>query len=426
MLNFDNVVIDILTEEPINTASVQQPSAAGTTNTSSPLQKPDWFKDVLDLHSKLFETDIPDDAKLRSIYAIATKRPSKNDVLPIIKYIRILDVLTTIYGTLPDRPKSLEQFYEQTKEAPIGTEIYNKFKNLTSETKNTWDISNSLVRTAYNLALADADKSAAVALMTYKNLPVLETVKKIVAKRVSVADRILNLKSPTQPFTNLITDIFNNPEDYKAGRKKVSGDFFNIVDDLYVQNLFTVGLAAKEFYKSELARLQADEEEGIEQAPEQEQVNAGLNLFDTYYDSILVSEIGAMALPTVAQNIGRNIRGIGQAVAQGAKQGVKMLRRGERLAKDPKYKQRYENLRKKINVDRAAYEAFLNGKPITYGSGKTTGTYNIAYISQLDTPEAQNLINALKGIAEYIRKGVGAGQVVKGVTSLGAGIGPVG
>jgi len=404
MLNFRDVVTDILFEEDPqnNNPGTVPPPPTAVDNT--PVVKPAWFQEILNKHKELFDTDIPDDKTLRTIYAIAIKRPSKNDILQVIKYVRILDILATLYTTLSSRPKDLKTFLEQAKDSELGVQISNELKRLNPDQKDSWEITNGLVRNAYNLAREDADKAAAVALGTYNNQSVLEATKQMVAKRTNIWDRILSVKSPTQPFTNLITDIFRYPEEYMAGRKKVTGDFFEIVDNLYVQSLFRVGLAAKEFYGAELARLEL---EGSQ--TNAEPVNANYNLFNTYYNTVVLNELGV--LPTIARGVGR---------------GAKLLRQGERLARDPEYRRRYNDLKKRAKQNQRAYDDFLKGGNITNSEGKTLGPYTIKYISQIDTTEAQNLINALKGIAEYVRKGIGAGQAIKTASSLGVGMGAVG
>lgn len=421
MFKFSDVVKDVLFEVD---GAPETPTAAALTpepTNTGPLQKPEWFTKILEKHKELFNTDIPDDRTLRTIYAIAIKRPSKSDILQVAKYVRILDVLTNIYNTLPDRPKNIATFFDKSKDSEAGIQLANEISKVSQENKYTWEIENGLVRNAYNLARSDADKNAAVALATYNNQSILETTKQIVTKRTSVWDRIINIKSPTQPFTLLITDIFKYPEDYMAGRRKVSGDFQEIVDGIYPQNLFNVGLAAKEFFAAEIARLKMEPSENEEPT----QQNASLNLFDSYVDAVLIKEKGVV--PTLVQ---------------GARRGLKLLRQGERLGNDPEYRQRYTQLKNRLKQDMANYVHFLKGEPIEYkkldAEGKETGQigttvpqqYTIGQISKLETPEAQNLITALRGIAEYVRKNIGLGQAVKRTAgALGAlrtGMGPVG
>jgi hypothetical protein len=295
---------------------------------------------------------------------------------------------------------------------------------------------------------------AAVALQTFNNLSVLETVKQIVKRRTNILDRLANFKSLTQPFTNLITDIFKTPEPYSSGAKKVTSDFFNVVDSMYITSIIETAVAAKDFFKADVASKKVSPEQADDQNQtgnqnqQQNQTNNqnqqqtqtnnlinpnqefsdSLNLFDTYINSILVNEVGV--LRTAANAIGRGIQQAGKAIGK----------QGRLTQADPKVLQRYEQYKEKLKNDQANYDAFLNGKAIQYkiddpSTGQesnnlgTAGPYTIGVISKIETTEAKNLVNALKKIAQYTRKGIGLGQAVsKTAGALGAlrvGMGPV-
>jgi len=443
MFKFSDIVVNILLEVgPSQSSSPASNPPATSNNNNNNNQIPQWLQEIFKKHKEIFYAE-PTIETINQIFPVVVKRPSESDVTNNMQYVRILDILTRIYDSIKtDKPKDPIGFLNAIKDpnsegGKTGISILNSIKNITPDKKQTWDILNGEVRNAWNLARAAADKMGAAALSTYNNQSILETTKQIVAKRIKVFDRLVKLKSPTQPFTNLITDIFKYPEQYIAGQKRVSSDFEQIVDNLYVQNLFKVGLATKEFFGSEIARLKLQSKpEQKQSAPEQMDAEtqqlvttmASLNLFDKYTNAILVNEVGV--LPSIARN-----------VVQGVQRGAKILQQGERLARDPQYKQRYERLKQRVKQDAANYMAFLQNKPVEYReldaqekeTGKTGKTdprqYTIGRISKLETPEATNLITALRNIAEYVRKRVGAGEMAsrlgKAAGALTSGIGPV-
>lgn len=452
MLNFNSVVTEVLLEG-VNDA-------------------PKWLQDVMKKHAQLNLGPI-DDAKYNAILAVAF-RPIQNRIKTaewksVENAWRILD--------------AIELYKEQTGQTGLkgtnrgiladdkegkGQQIADGINQYTSAAQ--WqEPQASVVSSTYYAVKEEHDKMAKVALSTFNNKSVLETVKEIVKRRTNIFDRISNLKSISQPFTQLITDIFKTPAQYASGAKKVSSDYFNIVDSLYVTNIIEVAQYAKEFFKAEIAGKKVSPQDtdntqntnntttpkpnptnpppnapplpGSQNTQQTSSgpvpdsrlpssyanvpITQGLNLFDTYLNSVLISETNILqkAASRVGQAISQSTVGRGaQALNRGVQRAGKALMKGEReLRMTPQAKQRYEQYKKHLEQDQANFEAFLNGKVVKYkvinpetgqetGEVKDAGPYTVGYISQMNTPEAINLINALKKIAEYTSKGVGAGE----------------
>ena len=484
MFDFKDIVTDILLE--VETAGGAPPPAGNPLQTDDandqqqqPATAPDWIAKILKKHTDLGFANIQyNDPYFKKIVQVVF-RPNQNrladkEVEGVYDGVRILDALER-FKKSSNNPKQKDPtagMNSFTNEADKGNNIASEIEKYQSGQQ--WVPIDSDVSYAWGKVLQGHDKLAAVALQTYNKLSVLETVKQIVKKRTNITDRISSLKSLTQPFTNLITDIFKTPEPYSSGQKKVTSDFANIVDSLYITDLISVALAAKELFKTEIGskKLQSTEPETGNQNQQQTQqqstepetgnqnqqqnqqqtqtsqggvssttvprnssgvstrttygnvVGDGLNLFDTYINSVLIQELGA--LKTIGQAIGKGVQQVGKTAKY--------------IQASPEVKQRLGRVKQRLQQDQANYDAFINGKQIQYKTidpktGKdtetigTTGPYTIEVISKMGTTEATNLINALKKIAQYTRKGIGLGQAVsKTAGALGAlrvGMGPV-
>jgi len=443
MFNFTDVVSDILTEQPVPGISVPDPAAEQTL--------PDWLQSIVKKHTELF-ADVPVN-KIDNLFLIANKRPrpSSEEIRNNIEAVRIIDIIRRLINTMPDpKPKTYAEFLDKLKlpnTEKEGKNINNNAQKLDANTKYNWEIQDTDIHNQYNIARAESDKAGAVSLATYNGLSILEATIQIVKKRTDIWNRIAKLKSPIQPFVNLITQIFTYPEQFMSGQRKVSGDFYEIVDNLYPESLFKVGLAAKEFFAAEIGRLKLDTTD--QQPPQTAQqtqttqqpttgpvpdsrlpssyanvpITQGLNLFDKFIDSVLIKEKGI--IPTIQQ---------------GARYIGRKLRQRERQYLDPKFRQRYESIKNKLKQDTANYLKFIKNEQIEFKKidtdGKETDTdkaprvYTIGQITKMETTEAINLITALRNISEYTRKRLGAGQALsKTAGALGAlrtSMGPVG
>jgi hypothetical protein len=441
MFNLTDLVSDILLE------------IDGTAQGQPVPQTPKWLTDLINHHNKIFGTNIQIN-ELNSLYGIgvAESRVNQKDMPVLSKSIHLLVVLRSIIAnntaTKTTRPKTLQQFISQFPDGDNQSiQVTTTADVLKLQNEDQWKIEDfdAVVAKAYQTWLEEANKMTSAALETYGNEFILPAVQKIIANRISVWDRLTRLKSPTQPFTNLITDVFKYPKEYIAGKRKVSGDFPDIVDDLYLQNLFSVGLEARNFFAAEILRLktQPDDQAGSEtdnqqQNQNQQQTNTNpqnlinpnqefsdsLNLFDTYYNSILIQE-GPIG------NFVQNVKNVAGAVKGGIKQAVQ--------TKNPQaFKQEFQKLQEDLNN----LMFFVTGKSIKYKkinpdtleeTGQTGDTdpknYTVSSIMKMKSQEAINLIRALRDIAMYTKKKTGAGQAIgKAAGALGAlrvGMGPV-
>lgn len=433
MLNFNNVVTNILTEA---------------------IATPKWYKDVIDNFVQATNIQVdssvpPTDNDLRKTLQIAIKGETGN-VSPqqiAISCLALFDLFVQLTAT--QWGANWKKGGTLTLENFIGSvdvndpEIKAILDNWTDLTSLQWNDYKPQTRNGSEVkrkAEKEIDTLGAAALTTYNNLSIIETVVQIVKKRTNFFDRISNLKSLSQPFINLIRDIFKFPEQYSSGQKKVSSDYFNIVDNLYVTELFKIALYAKDFFQSEIAskKMQLSQPNSQNQTtpptptptnpppgappvpgtpPAPFRGRAGtynlsdnLNYFENYVADILLNEVGMIR--TAAQAIGRGAQKIGKTITK----------KGRITQLDPETRKRYEEYKKRLKGDQANYDAFLSGKQIQYRTidpatnketnepPKTAGPYTIGVISKIDTDEARILIRALQGLAQYTSKGVGAGE----------------
>ena len=434
-IDFTDIVSDILLEGEVTGA-------------------PKWLNEVIKQHDNLFKTNISDNDLQTAFNKSGPGYVAQQEIPNIQSFIRLIAVLNNLYkNSKTNKPTDLTTFYNTFPDTGdskaiqnILTDTIKKFNN-----KSDWTIAkfDSGLADIYDKWLGVADQQAKVALETYNNDYILPATQKIITKRTSFFDRIARLKSPTQPFTNLIVDVFKYPEEYISGTRKVTQDFPDIVDNLYVTSLFNVGLAAKNFFAAEITRLKTENNTNNSQnnSPPQQQTNnqnqqqtgnqnqqqtqtsqgdisrttvprgssgvstrttytnAGLNLFDTYFNSVLIQE------GPVGQAV-QFLRNVGGATKAASLSPIKQ----------------FPEVFKKTFKDNANLMNFVTGKPVQYkrvdANGKeisgsdSTGTtnpenYSIVNISKMETTEAVELIKALRSIAEYTRKGVGAGERLK-------------
>ena len=460
MFSFSDTVASILLEAP------PVPGA----------KKPKWLEDIIKKHAALGLGDVDDntyDRILAAVFRPNQNRFTDNELENTYNVRRIVDALEQYKQGTGDQ-KTLNRDIINSSEPgdlQVGNKIAQKIQAYSSSEQ--WKLENPLTSSNYPRVEDKYDKMSAVALDTFSNKSIFDTVVEIVKRRTNVFDRISNLKSLTQPFANLILDIFRSPDEYIAGQKKVSADFFNIVDNLYVTSLFQIGKAAKDFYATQITRLKIeptkespDEQAkrirsnvGRTQAGSQSSgysqwaqnagkppssstqwtgtqgtttqtgpgrtnttyrpVNSSLNYFEQLINVILLNEVGfAQTIAQGAQNFGSNIKTASQAVSS------------------PQNRQLFMQIYKKVRADQANYTNFITNKPIQYKSvdsntGKETGTtghtdpnaYTIGEIKKMESPEARALIKALQSIANYTRKGVGAGQRLAGANQVLGAIG---
>lgn len=432
--------------------------------------------DELDFSNKKFNNN---DTSLNDIFTVVAGKNyvADNDVKNNLGDVRVIDILQTLYDTTNNKTtyKTWEQFKEllnkDTNEnyIKILNNYQNKINSLTLVNKEDWPILHVQVKRAYENALKEVASLGEKALQgdgELSNSSVIDAVQKIVNRRIGVFTRMAKLKSPKQPFTILINDIFKTPELYLTGSKKYSSDFA-AVDKLYIEDLIKIAIAAKEFYADEVVKLKT---QSPEQSPDDPQgrlpgfENTSLNLYDTFVNSVLVE----MALKSQTQ--------IGGEIASGARAPVQVM--GTKYPggsfSSQEYNRQFDNKLRQTGQEPESYRnqeigqepsktinpsiikqledkalqdvpnriRFLTGIPVQYlvvdETGKDTQQkgvidsskeYNIGSILKINSPKSQNLINALGAIAQYSKTRPGAGEIAsKTAGALGAlrvGMGPV-
>lgn len=444
MFNFEGLVSNVLLEQD--------------------QQLPDWFNKIIKKHDEVFGTNISD-GELNTLWSLVAGKSyvADRDIASNFQLARIIDLLSRLYNIIKSKNTNIqgkptwEEFKSYLNSSSFavqeGNKMFEAIKNATPATKELWQPLDPSVRRGYEKALADGDKLSSAALTTYDGSSVVQAVQQIINKRINVFTRVAKLKNPKTPFSNLIQDVFKQPELYLSGQKKYSSDF-EAIDDLYIKDIIKVAMAAKDFYASEIAKLkmqQTEEQTNILDAqmrlPGFE--NTSLNLFDKFVDSMLVEN---NPLPSHYQNIQiappqqQRTRASRPSQPRDPRTGRYTSTRQQNQSQAQQQNQPQQQFNK-VTFDKL-YDAalkdvlnrlnFLSGKPVTYtkvdNDGKETGQqgttdpakYTIGNIRKMESNEARELVNALQDIALYTKKRPGAservGQRLQALGSAGSNI----
>lgn len=416
MYDFFDLVSNILTEE----------DAATNTGTKTVLQP--WLNDILKKHNELFGTTINiDDLSTGNniITALKASYASEQVALQNIEYIRLLDFFQQLYNQIKDKPTTWPEFVKAVNTdtfAEFGQKYLQSIKDLNQDSRIQWDVADAKIRKAWNQAQTAADKMAAVALSTYNASSVIDAVNKIVSRRIDTYTKVTKLKkfSAIAPFSNLITDVFTNPEQYASGAKKYPSDF-EAADQFYFKDLIGVALAAKEFYATEITKLKL-------QQLETSSLQKSHNRFKDILNELSSAEIAAggrrvYTPPTQQQQ-------------QQQQQNTQTSQQIDKNIQNKIYQEALNDTKNRIS--------FLKGGRVQYeivdGQGKSTGViktidpskYTVGNIRKIETTEAKTLIAALEKISMYVSKekeGAGgrlqsAQQALAGIAGLG-GVGDI-
>jgi hypothetical protein len=483
-INFRDLVSDILVEQQPLDATAAPANTAETGTTALP----PWFIDILKEFDRIQGSDYAvtnNETKLKEIFQKAAKqRLSVPDVKAVgLPYAFILELLHTLWVSMPDHTsnvKTWETFVSKLNEKKLISKLISKGDTIKNQWKevqegaqlNASNIGNADIKNIYEAVMKEVASLGEKALQgdsELSNSSVIDAVQKIVNRRIGVFTRIAKLKNPKQPFTNLITDIFKTPELYLTGSKKYSSDFAAI-DQLYIQDLIKIAIAAKEFYAAEVTRLKTQtpnsnnktsNEDDLVSNMQQGQVDqatttddgwevvaSSLNLYDKFVNSILTEmPVSSYTTSTGAFDQSKYNTWFDQKLKQ-AGQEPESERVKQLAQQQPEQQSKGINpsvikqLKDKALQDVPNRMNFLTGIPVQYivvdENGKDTDQkgvidsskeYNVGGILKMQTPEAQNLIQALGLIAQYTKKRPGAGEIAgKAVGALGAlstGMGPV-
>lgn len=387
MYNFNELVDSFLIEaDPVSSA-------------------PQWLADLIKKYNELYgkqgETVSLSDVETK-IGPLFKGYITPDKLISIgLERAKIVDVLRRIYETIPSSKKP--NTFETLKTAADATEaskIVGELANI--KTPNDWQIKDTILLKAYETASQGVDRASAVALETYNQYTIFNTVQEMIKRRTNAFDRISSLKSPTTPFKNLLIDIFKTPEQYLSGQKKVTSDWSNIVDGVYITTICNIALNTKDLFQSLL------------QPPTQQTTNAANK-------------------QSVARNVRSNI-GRSQAASRTSNFNTFSQQPQPVNASLEYFTQLVEQLLdeqtpgKDYTKDQAAYTNFyINGiLPDDIANSKDENNkqiiYNIKKINELLTPEAKKLIASLRDIAQYEKKKAGTGERIAGAQQALQGI----
>jgi hypothetical protein len=406
MLDFDKLVDSFLLEQDLDA----EPTPQEATNSIETIKKQPWFTTLKNKHAALQFTKIDDVLENDIIQTSLRNYLTEIDIQRVIGGVRILDTLEQIFNTRKTGTNKVG--YVNTPEfTESGAKIAATINSYTRA--DQWKIVDAEVKKQYDKAKGTLDKQASIALDTYNNLSIIEGVIQIVKRRTDILSRAMNLKSVTQPFANVITDIFKFPEQYLSGQKAISTDFSEMVDKLYASDLINIAVKAKDFYAAEIANLELSAQTTSETNTNAGEIARNAVGFESKTFCDIASDIlhEYNALETTKQQINK---------------AAKVTKRAINWATDPKYREKYNSLKKKIKQDTQNYLNFITNKPVQYkattidgeesGDVKTTAPnlYTIGKIKNIETPEAIALITALRGVAQYDRTKPGVGERMAG------------
>lgn len=401
MFNFNEIVDTLLLEEPAVPATTGTP--ATVTNTSK-----QWINDLIKKYNELYSSkgDTAKAEDLVKLWPLVKKGYiTDSEIVSIgIERAKLLDVLRQIFNSSPFKTKKPSTYEELINvDDNVATSIVDKIKNIKSASE--WSILDGDVSRAYNTAVQGADRAGAVALETYNQLTIFNTVQEMVKRRTNVYDRISALKSPTAPFKALLSDIFKTPEQYLSGQKKITSDWSNIVDGVYVTTICNIALNTKNLFQSLL------------QSPPQQ---------NTDNKQLIARNVRANVGRSQAASRTSNFTNFSQQPVNASLEYFSQL--VEHILTEQNAPTSATQPVKDYTKDESAYTNFyVNGiLPADIISSKDENNkqivYNIKKISELVTPEAQKLIASLRNIAHYEKQKPGAGERIAGAQQALQGI----
>jgi hypothetical protein len=395
-------------------------------------ETPDWYKDIINRFRETTGasgiTDVvPPTGDLLKTLQIAIKGDVGN-VSPkqiSINLLSLFDLFVALSET--GWGKQLRKASTHTVESFI-TDPNGGYNNPeTGQIINTWLDGNIYLWAEYSpitrngnevqrKAQGETDVLGKVALQTLNNQTILGATQAIVAKRVNALEAISSLRFGN--FNNLIKDIFNRLPGYVSGSIKITKDFDNLVDDLYVADIYSIAAYSAFFYDSEIDRLkgisntpspvtstlkpQTPQGIGDTEGQQLASIMSSLNLTDKYVSRGLLKEESTAAVIAAA------------LAATGVTTAV--INRIKKRPYDPGFMNFIEN-------------GIINYKAGSEPPVTSETKYTIEEIQKIQTQEARDLIRKLQNIAQYTKKKPGAGEVLgKAAGALGAlstGMGPV-
>jgi len=439
MLDFNEIINNFLLEaDPV------------TSNT-----QPQWFTDLLATYNKLFKENIDKNFVATKIYPAVVKRTDRGDITAMgINRARILDFLKPLFDKQEEKKKlgDLNLFLAKVDDTDETAKA--KIKEIQKyKTSTDWNITYGEVLNAYNGAIEQVNTTSAIALETFNQLSVFNTVQEIVKRRTSVFDRVASLKSPTAPFKNLLQDIFKTPELYLSGQKEITSDWNSIVDNLYITTICEIALDTKKLFLSLIRPPEVVPEPEI--APDGKikiktkktpvdgdvvVVNKGKpNQKEYLYDKgkwISYNETTKTWDVDTKRSASRAFNRL--PVNAGLELFAKLVEQvlfevsTDTSTTTPATTTSSISTPKDYTKDEAAYNKFyLDGiLPVDILRGKDESgkpiVYNIKKISELPTPEAQDLITNLRRISHYEKTKPGAGERLAGVSQAAGALASLG
>jgi len=279
MFNFEKIVGNLLGE-------AAPPPTPAPTPTPAPAKSPDWWNRVI----KVFNTansgtgiSIPENSLPSGDLATSLNSAlgSSSNISPssyTASYIPIMDLfrsilkantkifggatgncnvfinkIATLYTTDPGSNivKTIESWL---KRKDLSVQSYGSGGTFLSKDVEAAEIKRK----------KDVDVAGDVAITTIQGYCILPAVQTIVNRRTTVVARAAALKGLSNPFANVLYNIFNKTYLYVSGQAPISNDWGKVVDgNLYVKTIIMIAIYARLFYES-LKCYREDIEQGGE------------------------------------------------------------------------------------------------------------------------------------------------------------------
>jgi hypothetical protein len=431
------------------------------------------IRELFDAYKQTYSgTNIAADPNLENQLILITggKRINARDIQ--VPFLPILDAFGVIYNALSDADFPGGSKNKATLQQVIDVILSGKPDNLVQIIKDRADKIREMQKTsndpldyepidprigpARRTILSETDKASQIAIESLSNETIHGAVTKIVAKRVAVVDRLMSVKGIKKPFqTSLLRPLFSEYKKYTTGGgifyNKIPGDFSKVVDQLSITKLINVAILAGDYY---LALLQqhvtapsTDREEALKAGFKPETVAAvlgpqqgtppssaptpptvqgdSIQTFNQLIDDLLCE----MPLQTAADLAMQNTSSATQQPNNQQTQAPQnQAPQNQNQNQDQKQttltKQEYDQIASKIgNTQMPDYVQFLEKGISQY---LPDNTYTLETVSKDPLKQAQDLYEALRGIAFYTREGVGvqyrtqqAGSALKSLAAFG-------
>lgn len=426
MFNFKGLVSTIL---------VEQEQEGQLVNDIQVLSQLPGFKKLKETYQKAFNYP-PSDNDIYSAISIIPGGRYIAAKYTKIGFLPFIDAFANIFDKIPDKNKrnfKLPELIDIISKTPEYDDVFAQTADRLAQSGivqvQDYEPTNPDVNRAKQSLMSETNRLSQIAIQSLGTDTIHSAINKMIAKRMPIMDRVVGLKGLIKPYNqSVIKPIlfeFKKFTGYKEGMaykndgnwknvinslwtKKIPGDFEKVVEDITAKNLLNVAVLTYEYYIS-LLKTQGQPEQ------QPETVNASLDIFDSFVDSILTEMTGAGFSPSAQQARARQVQQ--QQIRNRVLNNIarsRTARQGSKY-KDPALKQDDPN-QQVTGLSKELIEQISNQIGMTpnpdYMSFVDEGTskylpdikYDLATIAKDPTPAAKALYSALTEMSLFIPK----------------------